>query len=151
MPQRNAAWKPPSNPGVWCMTNHKSRNLCSTGRETSDPPARVINIGVCGRPLWATPKTCMITYMWLMVYSVIVRISIVKWSSIVLGNDKGPPLTYQEEDLNGRYCPPDPIALNRHVKEKTKVQNTSITTCNIRKKTPRATNHPNMQVKCGRK
>ena len=27
IPPKKAAWKLPSNPGVWCTTNHQSRNL----------------------------------------------------------------------------------------------------------------------------
>ena len=70
---------------------YKGKVKNSTKQDMSDPPARLINACVCGRPLWAAPKTCMITLVWIMICSLIVRARGRKWLSFMSRTNKGPP------------------------------------------------------------
>ena len=55
------------------------------------PLACSINIGVCGRLLWADPKTNMILCTWNSVLCLVACLCLLKYLSIVTYSDKGPP------------------------------------------------------------
>ena len=71
------------------------------------PPACMISIGVCGRRLWAGPKTSMITCARNVALCLVVCLGLVEWLLTFTCNKVLPPPTPRGINLCSKDSPPD--------------------------------------------
>ena len=81
-------------------------------------PACMISTDVCGRPLWAAPKTSMITCAQNVAVCLVVCLGLAVWLLTFKGNKVPPPPNPREINMYSKDPPPDQKMVSEPCKDK---------------------------------